>query len=106
MLEKLKSKINFGASITFRLLKTEIKLHWSFFLLLALYTLPSVFTGEFHKALTSLIVLTTLFTLVLIHEFGHTFAARYFGFEVDKIYLHYFGGLANMTAQWKHPNSS
>lgn len=37
---------------------------------------------------------TVLFAVVLLHEFGHCFAARYMGGEADDILMHPLGGLA------------
>ncbi|MFT3788746.1 MAG: M50 family metallopeptidase [Tepidisphaeraceae bacterium] len=36
----------------------------------------------------------TLFVIILLHEFGHCFAARWMGGEADEIVMHPLGGLA------------
>lgn len=41
-----------------------------------------------------LISALALFTIILLHEFGHCFAARYVGGEADEIVMHPLGGLA------------
>src|SRR2546421_12828610 len=38
--------------------------------------------------------MAVLFALVLLHEFGHCFAARWVGGEADEILMHPLGGLA------------
>jgi stage IV sporulation protein FB len=41
-----------------------------------------------------LLNVTALFTIVLLHEFGHCFAARWVGGEANEIVMHPLGGLA------------
>jgi Zn-dependent protease len=65
-------------------------LHWSWFLLLVLV---GVFNGP-----TSLLVILGMFFLVLLHEYGHCFAARCYGLEVTDVTLYPVGGLARIES--------
>ncbi len=71
-----------------RLFGTRIRIHWIFFafILFRMVAAPDK-QGE-------AIFLMVLFVTVLIHEFGHIFAARHFHLRADKIVLWPCGGLA------------
>ena len=88
--------ILFGAFSIGTYFGIRVRIHASFvlfaiFLLLA----PGSVTGfEVVDALTSLFI---LFGIVLLHEFGHCFAARYMGGEAYDIIMSPLGGLASAT---------
>lgn len=67
---------------------TRIRIHWMF-CIFALFSL--VGAGDKQAAVLYMVV---LFTTVLIHEFGHIFAARHFGLRAERIVLWPLGGLA------------
>ncbi|MDQ6418622.1 M50 family metallopeptidase [Paenibacillus sp. LHD-117] len=64
---------------------------WSFHPLFVMVMLASAVTGYF----TELIV---LFLIVFVHELGHVFAARSFGWRIKEIKLLPFGGVAEVEA--------
>jgi Zn-dependent protease len=68
----------------------EVRIHVSFLLLLAYFGFQS---GTFQSVLFILI----LFVCVLLHEFGHAFAARAFGIRTRDITLYAIGGIARLN---------
>lgn len=50
-----------------------------------LFLLVSLFTGQFR-------LLMLLFVVILIHEFGHILASKYFGWNIVKVNIFPFGG--------------
>lgn len=82
----------------FRLLGIDVKVHWSFVLVLAfgafIYgTGPAGWlVGGLYGALTILL----LFVFVTMHEYGHALAARRFGIGTRSILLLPIGGVANL----------
>lgn len=71
-----------------RVFGIEVKIHWTFLLFILFRMLQG---GD---PLWSALFLTILFGSVLVHEFGHCFAARRYGLRADQILLWPFGGLA------------
>src|ERR1700730_794193 len=68
----------------------EVRIHLSFLLLLAFFWFQS---GTFESVLFILI----LFVCVVLHEFGHAFAARGFGIRTRDITLYAIGGVARLN---------
>lgn len=79
----------------FEILGISVKLHISFILfilfIILLYSLESVEYG-----IKSLILLTSLFLIVLLHELSHSIVAIKFKFKVRDIILFPFGGAADV----------
>lgn len=75
----------------FKLFGVDVKLHWSWFLLLFLYI---DFGDSGTEMMFSVLTLVTLFGYVLVHEFGHILAARRYGVKTDYVVLNIFGGIA------------
>lgn len=76
-----------------RILGIEVSLHWTLLLLIAFAGLT---TGS--AALTA-----ALFGCVLLHELGHSMAARQFGIETDSIVLLPIGGIASLERMPREP---
>ena len=72
----------------------EIRLHWIFLLWAAFELLRR---DRFGGTSNVLIYLGFLFSAVLLHEFGHCFAARRVGGSADSVLLWPLGGLALVT---------
>jgi Zn-dependent protease len=68
----------------------EVRIHFSFLLLLAFFWFQS-------GTLQSVLFILILFTCVLLHEFGHAFAARAFGIRTQDITLYAIGGVARLN---------
>ena len=76
-----------------RILGINVSLHWSLLLLIAFAGLTS---GT--AALTA-----AVFGCVLLHEFGHSLAARQFGIQTDSIVLLPIGGIATLERMPRKP---
>ncbi|MEM7309891.1 MAG: site-2 protease family protein [Planctomycetota bacterium] len=76
-----------------RLFGIDIRIHWTFVLLLA-FLLPTLRGGD---PVTGLFAFTALFGSVLLHELGHSLMAKRFGVEVIDITFWPLGGMARMT---------
>src|SRR4029453_12346837 len=77
----------------------DVKVHWSFFLLLAFFGyLAFGDSGSFVDALVTVGIVVALFFCVLLHEFGHSLVAIRLGSEVQDITLLPIGGAAHVNA--------
>src|ERR671921_765018 len=82
----------------------DVKVHWSFFLLLAFFGyLAFGDSGSFVGALVTVGIVVVLFFCVLLHEFGHSLVAIRLGSEVQDITLLPIGGLARMKSLPERP---
>lgn len=77
----------------------EIRIHLLFVIWVSFDMLQAQMDGYF---VDSLIRTVFLFTIVLLHEFGHCFAGRWVGGSADKILLWPLGGLAFVAVD-THP---
>lgn len=60
--------------------------------------------GEGIKGLLLLPIILAVFTIVILHEYGHCYAARCFGYKTHNIIIHPLGGLARIEGNWfKNP---
>ena len=78
----------------YRAFGIEVRVHIFFLLYIVgsvLFAIPRSGFGAGHTAL----LFGALFTLVLLHEYGHCFGARWRGGEADEILLWPLGGLAS-----------
>ena len=81
----------------------EVRIHVTFFLLLA--GLASFYgtQGGIFAGLTVLILFLLIFLCVLLHEFGHAFAAKAYGIRTVDITLLPIGGVARMERMPEKP---
>jgi len=77
----------------FSLFNVDIKVHWSWLLLFILFI---DFADPINEILISTLTVVMIFTIVLIHEFGHIFAGRKYGLNTSKVILSFLGGAAIM----------
>ena len=80
----------------FRAFGIQVKLH-ILYIIITLAMLLRVYTqssSKGHLAEFALIWVVMLFVIVLLHEFGHCFAARKVDGEADEILMWPLGGLA------------
>ena len=83
----------FNSGLLGKFFGVELRIHWSFYLLLAwVAVVPLVVGSGAAFAIEQALLLVTLFTIVLCHEFGHVFAARYFGIKTRDVTLLPIGG--------------
>ncbi len=79
-----------------RIAGTAVRVHITFLLFLVWIWAANYFTGGTDAAWTSVIFMILLFLCVLLHEFGHVFAARAFGVQTPDVTLLPIGGVARL----------
>src|SRR5215208_5782766 len=66
----------------------DVRVHWTFLLLLAFFAFIGYQTsGSVAGALTPTALIVALFFCVLLHEFGHSLVAQRLGIEIHSITL-------------------
>ena len=82
----------------------DVFLHWTFVFAPLAMILQSWYL-ENSLAMTGimLVLLVCVFACVLLHEFGHAFAAKLFGVQTKDIILTPVGGLARLVSMPKRP---
>jgi stage IV sporulation protein FB len=86
-----------------RLLGSEIRIHVTFFLLLAWIGVARYLEGGAPAAVEGLILILAIFACVVAHEFGHALAARRYGIETPDITLLPIGGVARLERMPEKP---
>ncbi|MEM7147645.1 MAG: site-2 protease family protein [Verrucomicrobiota bacterium] len=86
-----------------RIAGTDVRIHLTFVLLLAVFAVALVAEGGLIHAVSGLTFLTGLFFCVLLHEFGHALAARHYGIRTPDITLLPIGGLARLERMPEKP---
>src|ERR671915_1675582 len=82
----------------------DVKVHWTFFLLLAFFAfLGYQASGSAVGALTSTVTIVALFFCVLLHEFGHSLVAQRLGIGIHSITLLPIGGVSNLESLPEKP---
>jgi Zn-dependent protease/CBS domain-containing protein len=79
-----------------RVAGTEIKVHLTFFILVAFWGMAGYQQGELTGALAACLMLFALFACVLLHEFGHILMAQRFGVRTPDVILLPIGGVARL----------
>jgi Zn-dependent protease/CBS domain-containing protein len=79
-----------------RVLGINIHLHWTFLLLIALFGISELATGNLRSALIAVLFILTVFSAVVLHELGHAVVARRFGIKTRDITLLPIGGIARL----------
>ncbi len=75
----------------------EVRIHLSFLLFLAWIWFSYYQVAGLPGAVQGVLFILSLFACVLLHEFGHAFAARAFGIATPDITLLPIGGVARLT---------
>ena len=82
----------------------DVRVHWTFFLLLAFFAfLGYQASGSAVGALTSTVTIVALFFCVLLHEFGHSLVAQRLGIGIHSITLLPLGGVSNLESLPEKP---
>lgn len=81
----------------------DVNIHVTFFLLLGFYAWYSHAQGGWPMAWFGLAFILLLFVCVLLHEFGHAFAAKLFGIRTPDITLLPIGGVARLERMPRNP---
>src|SRR3712207_9220192 len=64
----------------------DLKVHWTFFLLLAYFAFAGYQnSGSVTNALVTALVIVALFVCVVLHEYGHSLVAQRLGIEIQDI---------------------
>ena len=86
-----------GWTITIgRVVGTEIKVHLTFFILVAFWAMAGYQAGGPTGALAACLLLFALFACVVFHEFGHILMAGRFGVRTPDVILLPIGGVARL----------
>lgn len=84
---------------------TEVRIHATFALLLAFVAWQATrIGGSWQDALEAMALVCALFFCVLLHEFGHVFAARRYGIHTPDITLLPIGGIARLERMPRRPS--
>lgn len=75
---------------------TAIRLHVTFLILLAWIGIGHFLLGGLEQAVRGISIILAVFASVLLHEFGHVFAARRYGIRTPDITLLPIGGVARI----------
>ncbi len=86
-----------------RLLGSEIRVHVTFFLLLAWIAIAHYQQGGTAAAIDGVLFIIAIFACVVAHEFGHALAARRYGIKTPDITLLPIGGLARLERMPEKP---
>jgi stage IV sporulation protein FB len=76
-----------------------LKVHWTFFLLLAYFAFAGYQgSGSVTNALVTALVIAALFVCVVLHEYGHSLVAQRLGIEIQDITVLPIGGVARLKS--------
>ena len=87
-----------------RIAGIDVKIHVTFFLLLAWIGFVYHRSGGMPAAVNGVIFVLLIFLCVLLHEFGHALAARRYGIKTHDITLLPIGGLARLERMPDKPS--
>src|SRR5262245_18200701 len=82
---------------------TAVRIHLTFFLLLAVYAVIGWQQGGLPAAVDLVVFIALLFLCVVLHEFGHVFAARLYGIGTSDVTLLPIGGVASLERMPEKP---
>jgi Zn-dependent protease/CBS domain-containing protein len=82
---------------------TAVRIHLTFFLLLAVFGGLAWQSGGANAAVSTVLFIVLLFVCVVLHEFGHVFAARAYGIRTSDVTLLPIGGVASLERMPEKP---
>src|SRR3712207_2661819 len=93
-----------GAFKIGRVAGIDLKVHWTFFLLLAYFAFAGYQgSGSLTNALVTVLVIVALFVCVVLHEYGHSLVAQRLGIEIQDITVLPIGGVARLKSLPERP---
>jgi Zn-dependent protease/CBS domain-containing protein len=87
----------------FSIAGTAVRIHLTFFLLLAWIAAVYWSRGGPQAAIDGVVFIALLFLCVVLHEFGHVFAARGYGIRTSDVTLLPIGGVASLERMPEKP---
>src|SRR5262245_34176248 len=87
----------------FNVAGTAVRIHLTFFLLLAFVAAVGWRAGGVPMAIDQVVFVVLLFVCVVLHEFGHVFAARAYGIRTSDVTLLPIGGVASLERMPEKP---
>jgi Zn-dependent protease/CBS domain-containing protein len=93
-----------GAFKLGRVAGIDLKVHWTFLLLLAYFAFAGYQgSGSVTNALVTALVIVALFVCVVLHEYGHSLVAQRLGIEIQDITVLPIGGVARLKSLPEKP---
>lgn len=86
-----------------RIFGTDVRVHLTFFLLIAWFGISAGLAGGQAAAIGSILFLLAVFACVVAHEFGHVLMARRFGIGTRDVMLLPIGGVASLERMPEKP---
>lgn len=86
-----------------RIAGTEVRIHLTFFLLIAWFAIAAGARGGQAAAIEAVVFILAVFACVLAHEYGHVLVARRFGIGTRDITLLPIGGVASLERMPEKP---
>src|SRR5204862_4780896 len=86
-----------------RIAGIQLRIHITFLLLIAWLGLGYYAQGGSAAAVSGILVIVLLFVCVVLHEFGHAFAAKAFGINTPDLTLLPIGGVARLERMPEEP---
>ena len=83
---------------------TAVRIHFTFLMLLAWIGAAHWMRGGPTEAIDGVLFIVILFLCVLLHEFGHVFAARRYGIKTPDVTLLPIGGVASLERMPEKPS--
>jgi stage IV sporulation protein FB len=84
---------------------TEVRIHITFFILLLFVALQAMRAEQgLEAAVHAMLLICAFFVCVVLHEFGHVFAARGYGIRTPDITLLPIGGVARLERMPRKPS--
>lgn len=80
-----------------------VYIHWSFWLLMLVYLVPIALQFGFNVAAAAALFIAGVFASVVAHEFGHAWAASWYGIGTEDITLLPIGGVARLKRLPENP---
>src|SRR5207245_7981723 len=87
----------------FRIAGIQLRIHITFLLLIGWLAFGYYSQGGSAAAIAGVLVIMLLFACVVLHEFGHAFAAKAFGINTPDITLLPIGGVARLERMPEEP---
>src|SRR5947208_6024669 len=87
----------------FRIAGIQLRIHFTFLLLIGWLAFAYYAQGGSAVAASRVIFVLLLFLCVVLHEFGHAFAAKAFGINTPDITLLPIGGVARLERMPEEP---